>query len=247
MVKYIPILFFILISSLNAQKLTIGAKIVFPYSTELETSPELDYYYADDINSFYKLVPEDKLNTRSYFSLTIYTRYMFNDNWFINYEAGYLPYLKHYNIYYNTTYIDNINLKTRFEYSYFTNSLKLGYIFLRTKEVRPKIFAGINTFSLFRFREVIHRAEEYRLVNQYPYGQVIHQQIAAIKDNFLNYTIGAGLDYYILNFEFVYDCSFDKTGTDEFYKFYKSFYFTAGINLATILIKTKKVRKYNME
>jgi hypothetical protein len=236
-----------LCSSLKAQKLTFGAKIIFPFKTELETLSELNYFYADDINSSYKLVPENKLKTRSYVSLIIYTQYMLNDNWFISYYTGYLPYLKRYNIYYNTTYIDNINLKTRFDYSFFTNSLRLGYKFLRTKEVRPKIYAGVTYFSLFRFKEVLHRAEEYRLVNQYPYGQVIHQQIAAIKDNFFSYTIGLGLDYYLLNFDIVYDYSILDVGNDLFYKHYSSLYFTAGINLATLLVKSRKVIKYKFE
>lgn len=248
MSKLFYILFiFIVPIQLISQKLTTGIKTIIPINPKLETVDELNYYFADDVNSSYKLVPEDKLKTRSYISLKIYTRYMVNDNWFISHEAGYLPYLKKYNLYYNSTYINDINLKTRFDYSFFTNSLLFGYKFLRIKEIRPKLYGGISLFTLLRFKEVLNRAEEYRLVNQYPYGQVIHQQIATIKNNFLNYTVGVGFEYYILSFDIVYDCSFNKIGGDELYKLYNSFYFSVGLNLVNILVKSKKVEKYKFE
>ena len=247
MSKLILILFiFILPIQIVSQKLTTGIKTVIPINAKLETIDELNYYYADDVNSWYKLVPEDKLITRSYISLKFFTRYMVNDNWFISHEVGYLPFLKKYNLYYNCTYINNINLKTRFDYSYFTNSIFVGYKFLRIKEIRPKLYGGISLFSLFRFKEVLSRAEEYRLVNQYPYGQVIHQQIGSIKNNFLNYTVGFGFEYYILNFDIIYDCSFKNIGSDDFYKLYKSLYLNVGINLANILVKSKKVVKHKV-
>jgi hypothetical protein len=240
------ILSFLICFLAEAQKLSFGIKSVFPVSANLESPGRLDYYYADDINSHYTVLPEKKLQLRSLLTLKPYLQFMFNDDWFAIYELSYLDYQKTYGIKYNTTYVEMVNLDTRFNYGFLTNCISIGYKFLRTKEIRPSLYIGANLMTLMRFKEITDKADEYRLVNNNPYGQVIYQDISSLKDNFITYTAGFGLEYYVLKIDFWYDLSPSETGkTSDFYGNYSSLNFSVGFNLFNILLKSKKVIKYN--
>lgn len=246
MKKYFIILSIFAISLvIYAQQLTFSINGILPIDPRIETINELNYYYADDINSQYKVNPEDVLRARSIISIKPGFRNMLNDNWFVNYEISYLSFLKTIKILYNTRHINNVNLDTRFNYSYLSNTLTGGYRFLHIKEVRPKLYTGISLYSLIRFKEIGHRADENKLINLYPYGQIIHQEISAIKNNFLAYTIGFGLEYYLLNFNIEYVSSMTKLGAkNSIYKNFNVLYFSTGLNLKTFLIISKKIKNY---
>jgi hypothetical protein len=230
----------------SAQKLSLGIKTVLPLNSILETPSHFNYYFADDINSSYYVAPENSISAMTLITLRPYIHCMFNDNIFMNYELSVISYLKTVRIRYNTTYVHDIGLDTRFNYTFFTNSVVAGYKFLRGKEIRPRVYFGASTYSLIAFKEVTQRAAKYKLINQYPYGQIIHQNFTPIRNNFYAYVFGIGLDYYVINFDFYYDFTPSTVGsnTTSIYKNYHSSYFTVGVNLWSFLIRSKKIIRF---
>jgi hypothetical protein len=240
------ILSFLVCSLLSAQKLFIGVKSVLPVNSAIETPSHFNYYFADDINSSYYVAPENSISAMTLITLRPYIHYMFNDNLFMNYELSVISYLKTVRIRYNNTYVHDIGLDTRFNYTFFTNSVVAGYKFLRGKEIRPRVYFGASTYSLLAFNEVTQRAEKYKLINQYPYGQIIHQNFTPIRNNFYTYTLGVGFDYYVLNIDFCYDFTPKTVGSNKtsIYKNYNSSFITIGVNLWSFLIRSKKIIRF---
>jgi hypothetical protein len=138
-------------------------------------------------------------------------------------------------------------MDTHYDYSFFTNTLYAGYKFLRTRELRPKIFSGITHLSLLRLQEVTNRSIEYHLRNTDPYGKVIHQQVNGMHNSFFAHTIGVGIEYYILNIDITYDYSIttlEKTSSMPFYTQYRMLSLSAGINLLGVLPGGGKVKNF---
>ena len=253
MVKYCNYIILMLLVSMNthkgiSQKFTIGGALRYPIYAELSTIDEKIYYFADDVNSIYSVQPEDKLNPRSFIFPEVYARVMFNDNIFARYRIGYLSFLKSVNINYNSRYHDDLNYTNSFDYSFLTNQLSVGYRFFRGKEFRFELSAGVSNYYLLRFKEVSHKDESLLLVNQYPFGQVIHQDFSSIKNSFFCYDLSAGLEYYILLLNVSYQGSFTELNVEgDFYKSYNAFFVSAGINLFNFMIENKKIVKYKSE
>lgn len=253
MVKHCKNIILLLLVLINihegiSQKFTIGGTLRYPIYAELSTIDEKIYYFSDDVNSIYLVQPEDKLTPRSLIFPDVYARVMFNDNIFTRYKIGYLSFLKSVNINYNSRYHDDLNYTYSFDYSFLTNQLSMGYRFFRGKEIRFELSAGVSNYYLLRFREVSHKDESLLLVNQYPYGQVIHQDISSIKNSFFCYDLSAGLEYYILLINVSYQRSFTELNVEgDFYKSYSAFFVSAGINLFNFMIENKKFVKYKSE
>jgi hypothetical protein len=237
---------FLLCSLLKAQKLYIGLKSVLPVNSVLETPVRFNYFFADDINSSYEVYPENSLSTMTMITLRPFIHYMMNDNWFMNYEFSVISYLKTVRIRYNTTYAHDIGVDTRFNYIFMTNSLVAGYKFLRGKEIRPRVYFGASSYTLLTFKEITQRAEKYKLINQYPYGQIIHQNFTPIRNNFYTYLLGVGFDYYVLNFDFYYEFSPKSVGSNKtsIYKNYHSSNVAIGVNLWSFFIRSKKIIRF---
>lgn len=231
-----------------SQKLTIGGALRYPIYAELSTIDEKIYYFSDDVNSIYIVQTDDKLKPRSIMFPEIYARVMFNDNIFTRYKIGYLSFLKSVNINYNSRFHDNLNFTNSFDYSFLTNQISVGYRFLRGKEIRLELSAGVSNYYLLSFKEVSHKDESLLLVNQYPHGQVIHQDISSIRKSFFCYDLSAGLEYYILLLNVSYQRSFTELNVEgDFYQTYNSLFVSAGINLFNFLIENKKFVKYKPE
>lgn len=230
------------------QKCTIGGALRYPVQASLTTIPEQVFYFADDVNSIYIVRPEDKMKPRSLLFPEVFARYMFNDNIFIRYNFGYLSYLKSVNINYNSRFHDNLNYTNSFDYSYLTNQLGAGYRFLRGKEVRMHLSAGVSHYYLIRFKEVSRKDESLLLVNQFPYGQLIHQDFSSITRSLFTYHFEVGLEYYLFTLSVSYQNSF--TGLNEqgdFYDSYQAVFINAGINIFNFLVENKKFIRHKAE
>jgi hypothetical protein len=248
--KYITLILILAMNFLEgvSQKFTLGGVLRYPIYSELLTVEEKIYYFSDDVNSIYSVQPEDKLKPRSLMFPEVYARIMFNDNIFARYKMGYLSFLKSVNINYNSRFHDNLNYTNNFDYSFLTNQLSAGYRFLRGKEIRFELSAGVSHYYLLRFKEVSRKDKSLLLVNQYPFGQVIHQDISSIKRSFFSYDFSAGLEYYILILNVSYQRSFTELNVEgDFYQAYNAFFVSAGINLFNFLIENKKFVKYKTE
>jgi hypothetical protein len=231
-----------------SQKFTLGGALRYPVYSELSTIAEKTYYFSDDVNSIYSVRPENQLQPRSVIFPELYARVMFNDNIFARYRLGYLSFLKSVNINYNSRYHDDLNYTNSFDYSFLTIQLSFGYRFFRGKEVRFELSAGVSNYYLIRFKEVSHKDESLWLVNQYPFGQIIHQDISSIRNNFFCYDLSAGLEYYVLLINVSYQRSFTELNEEgDFYHSYNAFFVCAGINLFNFLIENKKIVKYKSE
>jgi hypothetical protein len=239
------LLIYFLPFSLSAQSLKIGLKASAPISANLSTVKELNYYYADDRNSAYTLNPDKGLEKRFVVFPRLFAQYMLNDNFLVGYEAGYSTFLKKFAIRANNNFKNNLVLDTYYDYSFFSNSLYVGYKFLRTREIHPKLFTGITHLALLRMEEVTNRSEEYHLKNIDPYGKVIHQQVNGFSNSFFAHTLGFGIEYYILTVDITYDyaiSALEKNTPGSLYKNYHLFSFSAGINLLGVLPGVGKVK-----
>jgi len=224
------------------QKLTIGADLRYPVISELETNEGRILYFADDINSAYQVDSDHRLQSRSFAFPELYARYLVDDNIFAQYQIGFLSYLKTVNTLYNSSLHNNVEYANSFDYSYLSNELSVGYRFLRGKEMRLTLSGGLGHYYLLRFKEVSRKDESLWLKNQYPYGQVIHQDYASIADQFFAYKITGGLEYYILTVSVSYHQSFtDLNNTGEFNNSYRALYINAGLNLLNFQMKNKKL------
>lgn len=247
----ILLLFFLLVSlSLPAQSLKVGIKAATPVLARLETVQQTNYYFADDRNSAYSVRPDNNLKKRFVIFPRLFAQYMLNDNVYIHYEAGYSSYLMSYKIRGYNEFKNDLILDTHIDYSFITNSLFIGYKFLRTRELRPRLYSGLTHATLLPLREVTKRDPEYYLKNIEPYGQVINRQIYGITNSFFTHTIGIGIDYYILNIDVFYDYSLGKLESGQvmpLYKNYRMLTVCAGINLLGMLPNAGKVRSARNE
>lgn len=219
---------------ISGQRLTVTPGIRIPASASLATTGNLVYYFSDDVNSVYDIRTDDLLKPRSLFFPEINVRYLFNDNLFVTWQAGYLSYLKELEINYNSRFQTDTRYFTQFDYSFFTNSLSAGYRFFRGKEMRLVVSGGIDYHQLVRFKEVSRKDEKYFLINQYPYGHIIHENFSQIADGFPNYQVRAGIEYYIFTLQAGVTGSFTDMNTSaesSFYKGYRYYFVSAGINL----------------
>jgi hypothetical protein len=207
----------------------------------------MNYFYADDRNSSYTLRPGKGMEKRFVVFPKLFAQYMLNDNWLIGYEAGYSTFLKKYAIRADNTFKSNLVLDTYYDYSFFSNALYIGYRFLRTREIRPKLFTGISHLALLRMEEVTRRAEEYHLKNIEPYGKVIHQQVNGFSNSFFAHTIGFGIEYYLLTIDITYDYAItplEKNNSMPFYTKYHMLNLSAGLNLLGVLPGRGKVKNF---
>jgi len=236
------------ITELSAQKFTIGGALRYPVSADLSTLSDKTFYFADDVNSIYTVQPDDRLKPRSFLFPEAYARFMANDNIFVRYKIGYLSYLKSVNINYNSGYHNNLDYTNSFDYSFLTNQISAGFRFFRGKEIRLELSAGVSYYYLLWFKEVSRKDESLLLVNQYPYGQVIHQDLSSINSSFFDYDLSAGLEYYVFNLNLSYQQSF--TGLNErgdFYRSYQAVFINVGINLFNFLVENKRIVKFKPE
>ena len=228
------------------QKLTVGADLRYPVFSELETKEGRTLYFADDINSAYQVDSDHRLRSRSFAFPESYARYLFNDNVFVQYQIGYLSYLKTVNTLYKSSLHNNVKYTNSFDYSYLTNQLSVGYRFLRGKEMRFTLSGGIGQYYLLRFKEISRKDESLWLKNLVPYGQVIHQDYASISDQFFTYIFSGGLEYYILTVKVTYHQSFTNLNeTGDFINAYRAFYISAGLNLLNFQVRNKKLIRIN--
>jgi hypothetical protein len=233
----------------TGQRLTFTPGICVPAGASLSTAGHLTYYFSDDVNSVYDIRTNDLLKTRSLFFPEVNIRYLFNDNFFVNWQAGYLSFLKELEINYNSRFQTDTRYYTQFDYSFFTNSLSAGYRFFRGKEVRLIVSAGIDYHQLVRFKEVSRKDEKYFLINQYPYGHIIHQNFSEIVNGFLNYQVRAGIEYYLFTFQAGMTGSItdiNASAESSFYKGYTCYFVSAGINLIQWLPRSGKNIKHQI-
>jgi hypothetical protein len=170
---------------------------------------------------------------------------MLNDNWLLGFEAGYSTFLKKFSIRANDDFRKNFNLDTHYDYSFVSHALYVGYKFLRTRELRPKIYTGLSYLSLLRLREVTNRSLDFYLKNIDPYGKIIHQQINELNNSFFLHTIGLGLEYYLLTLDITYDYAvspLEQATAIPLYTHYRMLNISAGINLLAILPNIGKVK-----
>lgn len=228
--------------AMHAQKLTFGMALRYPQSSSLETNEGRTLYFADDINSAYKVSSDHALQPRSIAFPELHSRYLLNDNVFLQYQLGFLSYLKTVNILYNSSLHNEVEFSNSFDYSFLTNQLSFGYRFLRGKEMRLTLSADLGNYYLMRFKEVSRKDESLWLKNQHPYGQIIHQDYASLADMFFVAGISGGIEYYLLTLKVSYQQSF--TGLNEegdFYTAFRGLYLTAGLNLLNFHVKSKKL------
>lgn len=225
----------------TGQRVTFTPGIRIPVSAGIATTNQLTYYFSDDVNSVYHIRTEDGLAPRSLFFPEGTIRYLMNDNLFVTYQAGYLSFLKELEINYNSRFQSDTRYFTQFDYSFLTNTLSAGYRFFRGKEVRLILQAGIDHHLLVRFKEISRKDEKYFLINQYPYGHIIHQNFSEIAGGFMNYQVRAGIEYYIFTFQAGMEGSItdlNASSARDFYKGYSFYFVSAGINLVHWLPKS---------
>jgi hypothetical protein len=233
--------------TVDAQSLKIGLKASAPLSANLETVQQASYYFADDRNTAYNVRPDKGLEKRFIVFPRLFAQYMLNDNLLLGYETGYTTFLKKYTIRADSDVKNNQVMDTHYDYSFFTNTLYAGYKFLRTRELRPKLYTGITHLTLLRLKEVTNRSTEYYLNNIDPYGRVIHQQVNSLQNSIFAHTIGFGIEYYILNIDLTYDYSLttlEKAAAMPFYRQYRMLSLSAGINLLGVLPGSSKVKNF---
>ncbi|HEX8530616.1 MAG TPA: hypothetical protein VF646_11360, partial [Cytophagales bacterium] len=203
------------------------------------------FYFADDVNTEFRVKPEAAMRPRLLVYPRLFCQYLFNDNYLVSFESGYLSLLKQYTIREYGDFKQDFVWDTRYKYTFFTNTFHAGYAFWRTREVRPRVFAGITQYVPLEVTEVTGRAAENRLARVEPYGQVIHRNIRALPGSLWTTTVGAGLQYYLFQVDVYYDRSLGRVEKNQFqplYRHYSSFSATAGVNLLHLLVKSKKVK-----
>jgi hypothetical protein len=233
----------------HGQRLTFIPGIRIPALANLATTGHLTYYFSDDVNSVYNIRTDDLMKSRSLLFPEMNIRYLFNDNLYVNWLAGYLSFLKELEINYDSRFQTNTRYFTQFDYSFLTNSLSAGYRFFRGKEVRLLLDAGIDYHMLTRFKEVSRKDEKYFLINQYPYGHIIHQNFSDIAAGFFSYQVRAGIEYYLFTFQAGITGSItDINGSEKssFYKGYNCFFISAGINIVHWLPRSGRNIKHDI-
>lgn len=233
-----------LIGFVQAQQLNLGFKLGHA-SMRLRTLSEMNYYYSDDANTHYQLRAEDQLVNASPMSPYAYAQAYFNDNIFLNLEVGHYAFYKDYLVTVNEENQGSATTTYRFNCQFLTNKLSLGYRFLRTKTLRPKLYAGVGYLHLLQFTELEQRSEENLLRNIEPYGKVIHSQLNSIANGASTWHVGFGLEFYQLSLDLYYErnlTSNDQQASNSYYGSSDLIVLTAGLRLANIMVKGKKVK-----
>ena len=232
---------------INAQKLTLGLGVFSSIGLDnIETRNELLYHFSDDANSQYTLKSSETL-LKSGIAPKFYLQYMFNDNLYFNYESGFMYYNKAFDVGIKNDVLDTREV-ANYNYSFLSNAVYLGYKFGRKRVVRPKLFGGLSALSMVSLNESSKGQGNYTLANDGIPGDIIHQQISSINNNFLNASIGFGIEYYFLNIDLIYDRSVLNIESERFQPFYEKYhgiYISVGIDLVNIIPNSsKKVTKY---
>jgi len=196
----------------NAQFLHVGIKtFISPYQSMSFYQYDINdyvYYFANEYNETIRFNGFETSETQSYIPFpALYVRYDKGNNLFFeldvfaswsNSEAKYensVDFSEYADVFNPDSELQNLGYNSiKLKWSFLGNSLTAGYAFLKTKTLRPYVYAGISAFYLMNLKPGDYYEDTRGVRND-----IIFKNLSTFRTVTLYYKAGVGVKYHGLS------------------------------------------------